>query len=170
MFFWHNQPHKLSDLAILSTFFVSYIWYQLKLCKAMVFEFEEYSLKNSALHSRLLILARQTMGQKGDKSTENASVTAALFVEKLQSIAPISSKKMFGGHGIFFQGKMFGIVDSKGQCYFKVSNENRSDFEQHDARQHGRMPYFAIPEPIFNDTPSLLVWAKKAIAGITPQN
>jgi len=54
------------------------------------------------------------MGVKGDKTSQDSVLAAELLVEKLISIGSITSKKMFGGHGIFHEGKMFAIVDSKG--------------------------------------------------------
>lgn len=106
------------------------------------------------------------MGKKGDKQTKTGSEKAKLLVERLQPIGGISSKKMFGGHGIFFQGKMFGIVDSRGGYYLKMSDGNRGDFEAYGAVQHGRMPYFSIPDAILEDSELLLNWAQKAIDGL----
>ena len=37
---------------------------------------------------------------------------------------------MFGGHSVFHEAKMFGIVDSKGNYFFKVDETNKADFEQ----------------------------------------
>lgn len=103
------------------------------------------------------------MGQKGDKHTNEAALSAQLFVEKLASIGGITSKKMFGGHGIFHEGKMFGMVDSKGNCLLKVDAEIEKTFVTHEAEKHGKMPYYVIPEEIFNSD-TLIDWAKKSIA------
>ena len=54
------------------------------------------------------------MGVKGDKMKQDSVLATELLLEKLARINGISSKKMFGGHGIFHDGKMFGMVDSKG--------------------------------------------------------
>lgn len=103
------------------------------------------------------------MGVKGNKMSRDTVLAAELLAEKLQSIDGIATKKMFGGHGVFHNGKMFGIVDSKGNYFFKVNDTNVSDYENLGAMKHSRMPYFAIPEDIFNDHDQLLVWAKKSI-------
>ena len=60
------------------------------------------------------------MGIKGDKLIQDSVTAAELLVSKLDSIGGISTKRMFGGIGIFHEGKMFCIVDSKGQCFLKV--------------------------------------------------
>jgi len=104
------------------------------------------------------------MGVKGDKTSQDSVLAAELLVEKLISIGSITSKKMFGGHGIFHEGKMFAIVDSKGQAFMKVDDSNRADFEEMNAQQHSKMPYFSIPMEIFNDYDILIAWARKSIA------
>lgn len=104
------------------------------------------------------------MGVKGDKSTSEAALQAELFLEKLSSLNGITGKKMFGGHGIFCDGKMFGIVDSKGQCFLKVDDSNKADFEAAGASSHGKMPYYTIPEDVFSNNDELSKWARKSIA------
>ena len=103
------------------------------------------------------------MGEKGKKLSQESVLTAELLLERLSPIGGITSKKMFGGHGIFHEGKMLGIVDSKGQGYFKADDSNRADFEAFDSHKHNRMPYLSIPEKIFNDPETLVTWAKKSI-------
>ena len=103
------------------------------------------------------------MGEKGNKLSQDAALTAELLLEKLSQIGGITSKKMFGGYGIFHEGKMFGIVDAKGQSYLKADDSNRTDFEASGSHKHSRMPYYSIPEDIYNDPETLVTWAKKAI-------
>lgn len=103
------------------------------------------------------------MGTKGAKMT-NASVLAAEeLVQKLELIGSISSKKMFGGHGVFHDGKMFGIVDSKGLAYLKADVSLLEFFENSGAHKHGKMPYYSIPETVLKNQELLLEWAKKSI-------
>jgi len=103
------------------------------------------------------------MGEKGRELSQESVLTAELFMEKLSQIGGITSKKMFGGHGIFHEGKMFGIVDSKGQSYLKADDSNWTDFEAFSSHKHSRMPYLSIPEKVFNDPETLITWAKKSI-------
>lgn len=104
------------------------------------------------------------MGVKGDKLSESGVLAADQLVEKLSSLGDISSKKMFGGHGIFHQGKMFGIVDSKGRYYLKADESIQSEFIEKGADKHGKMPYYSIPEDILSDHSKLLEWAKMSIS------
>lgn len=103
------------------------------------------------------------MGEKGNKQGQNSVLTAELLLEKLSQIGGITSKKMFGGYGIFNEGKMFALVDSKGQAYFKADDSNRTDFEASGSDKHSRMPYYSIPGEVFEDPEALVTWAKKSI-------
>ena len=103
------------------------------------------------------------MGEKGKKLNQESILTAELLLERLSSIGGITSKKMFGGHGIFYESKMFAIVDSKGQGYLKADDSNLTDFEVFDSHKHSRMPYLSIPGKVFDDPETLVAWAKKPI-------
>ena len=104
------------------------------------------------------------MGIKGDKSGENAALSVQLLQEKLASIEDISTKKMFGGYGVFHDSKMFALVNSSGEIYFKCGDTNKAKFEAAGAQSHGRMPYYAVPDAIQADTDQLIAWAKESIA------
>lgn len=104
------------------------------------------------------------MGIKGDKLSQDAVSAAESLAGKLDSIGGISTKKMFGGYGIFHEGKMFGIVDSKGQAFLKADDSNRAWFEEKGAHQHARMPYLSIPAEVMSDHEMLTAWAERSIA------
>lgn len=104
------------------------------------------------------------MGQKGDKLTQDMVLVAELLINKLAPIGGISSKKMFGGYGIFHDGKMFSIIDSHGDCFMKADDSNKKQFEARGSSQHSRMPYFSIPDEVFNNHDELILWANKSIA------
>lgn len=103
------------------------------------------------------------MGYKGDKHTNDSQLSTDLLMEKLSSIESITSKKMFGGHGIFHDGKMFGIVDSTGQAYFKTNEATGSKYMEKGSKKHGKMPYHSIPEEIFTNIEDLKEWARESI-------
>lgn len=103
------------------------------------------------------------MGRREDKLTQDSMLVAELLVDKLQMIGAISTKKMFGGHGIFHEGKMFGIIDSKGTAFLKGDDTSREIYEEKRANKHGKMPYYSIPEAILNNQDIFMQWAKKSI-------
>ncbi len=70
---------------------------------------------------------------------------------------------MFGGYGIFRDGKMFGIVDSSGAWYLKADEATSRRYESAGSEKHGRMPYWSVPEEVAADEPKLQEWARDAI-------
>ena len=104
------------------------------------------------------------MGQKGDKHTNEASLSAELLLEKLDAIEGITSKKMFGGYGVFHNEKMFAIIDSKGHAFFKTDPSNEQEFIDSGSIRHTKMPYHSISEFTLQDTDRLIALARKSIA------
>ena len=103
------------------------------------------------------------MGKKGSKLTKQASQSAIEFVERLLSLGDVTIKKMFGGYGIFEGGTMFALVDSGGELFLKVSDENRVKYEAAGSVKHGRMPYYQIPGSVLDDDGELIAWAKDSV-------
>lgn len=65
---------------------------------------------------------------KGDKLINKSVEVAALIMDKIRLIDHVSSKRMFGGVGLFHDARMFGIVDSKSNCFFKVDESNINEY------------------------------------------
>ena len=103
------------------------------------------------------------MGKKGDKLTQESIKATEELVSRLNTIDGVTTKKMFGGHGVFHDSKMFGIIDSKGQAFLKADDSTLPDFQAADSSKHSRMPYYSIPEDVLEDDKSLLKWVNKSI-------
>jgi len=103
------------------------------------------------------------MGTKGNKLTPGAAESVEIFIDRLRPLGDISSKKMFGGYGVFESGKMFALVNSEGDVFLKAAGDDREKFVQAGTPQHGKMPYFQIPEPVLDDDDQLADWAAEAI-------
>ena len=104
------------------------------------------------------------MGTKGAKLTQDASDACEHLIDELSSLGELSSKKMFGGYGVFESGVMFALVNSQGEVFFKADDSNRGQFQEIGAKKHGRMPYFQVPSTILADTPTLQAWARSSMA------
>lgn len=104
------------------------------------------------------------MGEKGARHTAVAAVAAEILAEKLEPLGEVSTKKMFGGNGIFCDGVMFTIIDSAGTGFFRVDDSTRTTYERAGSVAHGRMPYQSIPEPVLADDEALLSWGREALA------
>ena len=62
------------------------------------------------------------MGQKGAKLSREAADASQRTVQALAPLGDVSSRKMFGGYGIFEGGTMFGLINSEGEVYLKVDD------------------------------------------------
>jgi DNA transformation protein and related proteins len=85
------------------------------------------------------------MGFKGDKQTSNAAEIAELIEGRLEPIGGVTTKKMFGGFGIFHEGKMFGLVSPVGAAFLKFDDNTQPKFEAMGGERHSKMPYFSVP-------------------------
>jgi DNA transformation protein len=103
------------------------------------------------------------MGKKGDKLTNSSSQATQDLQRRLITLGEVTTKKMFGGYGIFKSGKMFALVDSGGGVYLKADDTNHDRFEEAGSKKHGRMPYFKIPDEVLSNDPDLLEWAQASI-------
>ena len=103
------------------------------------------------------------MGRIGDRQTAEGARFSLVLVPQLASLGAISSKKMFGGYGLFQKGKMFGLITSDAELFLKVDDSNRARFKRVRAPQHGKMPYFRVPKTVLADAPTLLNWARSAV-------
>lgn len=92
-------------------------------------------------------------------------------VERLSAFAPVSSRFMFGGFGLYCEGAMFGLVED-GTLYLRADDENRAEFEAVGSRpwvpdMKGKpmpMPYYPVPDHDMDDNDSLHRWFESARA------
>jgi len=92
-------------------------------------------------------------------------------VDLMQSIGPVRAKGMFGGHGIFLDDLMFGLV-ADSVLYLKADKESVPGFSEKglQAFSYGRqgkefsMSYYQAPEETLEDAEEMNVWANKAYA------
>lgn len=81
-----------------------------------------------------------------------------------------TTRRMFGGYGVYFRGKIFAIYAFE-RIYFKVWEHNKWDFLEKDARifsyeKQGRtatISYYELPEEIMEDMEELERWIEKAL-------
>lgn len=86
--------------------------------------------------------------------------------EVLAEFGPIRSRRMFGGHGIYHQDLMFGLV-ADDELYLKVDTQSLPEFEAagldafeyvKNGKQY-KMSYHRAPESIFDDPEDARHWA-----------
>ncbi len=95
------------------------------------------------------------------------------YVEFLKEIfsefGEIRSRKMFGGHGIYHNNLMIGLV-ADDTLYLKVDSKSVSQFEEHGLSQFmypkGQkmvgISYYLAPEEALEDPSEMRHWAKLA--------
>jgi DNA transformation protein len=98
-------------------------------------------------------------GCHGARLTGETTDAAAVATERLSVIGDVTSKKMFGGYGVFIDAKMFALIDSTGALYFKCDESNEGRYLEVGAEKHGRMPYREVPQEVWDDDDTLLEWA-----------
>ena len=99
------------------------------------------------------------MGDKGARMQEGVEGAAEALVTDLEPLGEVSSRKMFGGFGVFCEDVMFALVDSAGTAFLKIPDGRE---EQYGDR-HGRMPYGRIPEEVRDDPDALIALATASL-------
>lgn len=92
-------------------------------------------------------------------------------LESLGPLGGVSARRMFGGHGIYKDGVMFGLI-AEDQLYLKVDDGNRRAFEAEGLQPFtyagkGRpvqMSYHEAPSEGLDDPEVLCDWARSAYA------
>ena len=89
---------------------------------------------------------------------------------------PVTVKRMFSGAGLFCDGLMFGLV-IRDVIYLKADATSIPDFEREGSApftyirgknsgrpSHHALPYWRLPERLYDDADELAVWAARAFA------
>lgn len=95
------------------------------------------------------------------------SAFASHVEELLTSVRGVTVKRMFGGFGVFYDSRMFALIDND-VLYFKTDETNRAEFtaRQLPNWQYKASPsnYFRAPEECLDEPDEMALWAKKSIA------
>jgi DNA transformation protein len=89
--------------------------------------------------------------------------------EVFQDFGSIRTRKMFGGHGIYHDDIMIGLVTDD-TLYFKVDESTKQEFIDKDlsAFEYSKdnkkiqMSYYLAPEEIYDEPDEAVYWAKLA--------
>ncbi len=94
----------------------------------------------------------------------------AYILDQLSGWGAVTARKMFGGAGLYCDGKMFGLI-ADDVAYLKVDDSNRADFEQAGSTPFKPWPdkpmtmsYYEIPPDILEQPPELAEWATRSLA------
>lgn len=81
----------------------------------------------------------------------------------------ITLRRMFAGHGLFYDGIMFGLVYDE-TLYLKVDAENVSDFQSQGLKQfeytrQGKLiglSFYQAPDSLLDDPSEATQWARRS--------
>jgi len=86
-------------------------------------------------------------------------------------IGTISARRMFGGHGLFYDGLMFALV-SGGVCYLKADEVTQARFDaqgsepfryQRAGAQATLRHYLSLPPACLESPAAMTPWAQMAV-------
>ena len=86
----------------------------------------------------------------------------------LELVDGATQRRMFGGVGVFSEGRMFAI-GWRGSLYLKTDDESRAEFEELGSgpfEPNERMTsrtYFEVPAGVASDDAELAAWAHRAV-------
>ena len=91
------------------------------------------------------------------------------LLDLMQTVGPVTARRMFGGYGIFLDGLMFALV-ADSTLYLKADAQNADAFtaqglEAFTYSRQGkpfRMSYFQAPEACLEDVDEMNLWANRA--------
>ena len=90
-------------------------------------------------------------------------------LDQLSGLGKVSAKRMFGGAGLYCNGKMFGLL-ANDVAYLKVDDSNRSAYEERGAGQFKPfpdkpvlMPYYEVPTDVLEDPVEFVEWAETSL-------
>jgi DNA transformation protein and related proteins len=95
----------------------------------------------------------------------------AYVVELLAPLTRVTSRRMFGGVGLYSDGLFFALI-ADDTLYFKVDDSNRGDYERRGSKPFCPFPdkpefsmnYYDVPADLLDDGDELSRWARKSVA------
>jgi DNA transformation protein len=95
----------------------------------------------------------------------------AYVLEQLAGLERVSTRRMFGGVGLYCGEFFFGLIDDD-TLFFKTGESNSAEYQARKMprfmppanRPLGPMGYHQVPADIIEDGEALVAWARKAVA------
>ena len=94
----------------------------------------------------------------------------AFVLEQFARVAPVTSRRMFGGVGLYADGVFFGVIDNN-QLFLRTGSGNVADYEaqgcapfQPMGPDTKPMSYHELPAGVLEGVSQLRLWLGKALA------
>ncbi len=105
-------------------------------------------------------------------AVSDAQIARAL--ELFEGVGHLTTRKMFGGLGIYSEGTIFAVILSDGTLKLKGAGDmvevfEREDWERWTYQREGSdkvasMPYWTLPDALLDDPEAASDWARRALA------
>jgi DNA transformation protein and related proteins len=109
------------------------------------------------------------MTKKKTGSLASSAGFETFVLDQLEDLGDVTSRKMFGGVGLYCRGLFFGII-ARDELYLKVDDQTRGAFEAAGSipfrpyrTRGGTMRYYSVPVAVLESAPELTRWARKAV-------
>lgn len=91
-------------------------------------------------------------------------------LEQLAALGQVSTRRMFGGVGLYSRELFFGLIDDD-TLFFKTDESNAAEYQARNMprfmppanRPVSPMGYHQVPADIIEDGELLVAWARKAV-------
>jgi len=94
------------------------------------------------------------------------------MLEQLEALGPITSKRMFGGVGLY-AGDLFFALIAGDEVYLKADDSTRGLLEAAGGRpfqpypgrrrRRGTTQYYSVPIAVLEDSDTLTAWARRSV-------
>ena len=75
----------------------------------------------------------------------------------------VTSRKMFGGYGVYADGVMFALIDPDGGLFLRADESTQVRYVEAGSAKHSGMPYWGVPTDALSDADALLALAREAL-------
>ncbi len=104
------------------------------------------------------------MAVKGSKRSAEADAMAERATDELAVLGNVTSRKMFGGYGVYSDGVMFAIVDPDGGLFLRADTSTSGRYADLGMPKHPGMPYWGVPANALDNPGALIALAQEALA------
>ena len=95
----------------------------------------------------------------------------AFVLDQLAPLGGVTSRRMFGGVGLYSEDLFFGLIDDD-VLYFKADDSNSGDYVRAGMQRFCPFPdqpqyemgYYEVPANALEDPEELAVWARKSLS------
>ena len=107
---------------------------------------------------------------KNTRSLRSSASFERFVLDQLSDLGPVTSRKMFGGVGLYCGEVFFGII-ARDELYLKVDDSTRDRYERagmHPFKPYPDRPttmkYYGVPLEVLESSVELTRWAHDAVA------